>query len=110
MFSAIHLLSWRTVSRPLKRSVRCAHFFNTIEEWRIKELPRRTRVPAAVLLLKINACEVTKNTRHDNRAVAPLPEVEVELVVLNILIARNMILSHVVSITSGRTLSFHQQQ
>jgi hypothetical protein len=93
MFSAIHFLSWLPVSQSLQRSVRCAHVFNKIEDWRIKELAGRTGFPAPVLLLKFKGSEVTKNARHDNRAVAPLPEVEVELVVLNILIATNRVLS-----------------
>jgi hypothetical protein len=93
MFSARHFLSWLPVSQPLQQSVRCAHIFNKIEDWRIKELPGRTGFPAPVLLLKFKGSEVTKNARHDNRAVAPLPEAEVELVVLNILIAANRVLS-----------------
>ena len=65
----------------------CTHVVDTIDDWRIEKLSWRTGFPALVLRLKVKAREVTEHARHSHRAIAPLLEVEIEFIVLDILIS-----------------------
>jgi hypothetical protein len=93
IFFARHFLSCLVISQCINRLLIYTHFLNYVEDGRIKELSGRTGFPAFVLRLEFKASEVAKNTRHRNRAIAPLLEVEFEIVVLNILISCNGTLS-----------------
>jgi len=63
------------------------HIVDTIDDWRIEKMPRRTGFPALILRLEVKAREVTEHARHSHRAIAPLPEIKIEFIVLDILIS-----------------------
>lgn len=89
MFFAMQFLScsifsqWTADSFIHTDSIHCLH------DGGIKELSRWTGLPPLVLGLKVKAREMAQHTRHRNRAVAPLLEMEVEFVVLDVLISRD---------------------
>ena len=63
------------------------HSVDSVEDRRFEKLPWRTGFPASVLRLKLKASEMTQDAGHGDRAVAPLSEVEVKFIVLDILIS-----------------------
>jgi hypothetical protein len=65
----------------------CTHVVDTINDWRIEKLSRRTGFPALILRLKVKAREVTEHARHGHRAIAPLLKTKIEFIVLDILIS-----------------------
>ena len=93
MFSAMPFLSCPIVSGHPPRQDMCTHVFNSIEDSCIEKLPRRAGSPVLVLRLEFEARKMTENAGHGNRAIAPLLEVEVEFVVLDILVACDGMLS-----------------
>jgi hypothetical protein len=71
----------------------CTHVVNTIDDWRIEKLSRRTGFPALVLRLEVKAREVAEHARHSHGTITPLLEIEIEFIVLDILISSDGMLS-----------------
>ena len=87
MFFAMLFLSCSIFSPCLIHLPMCTHVVNTIDDWRIEKLSRRTGLPALVLRLEVKAREVAEHARHSHRAITPLLKIEVEFIVLDILIS-----------------------
>src|SRR5947209_3397474 len=89
MFFAMLFLSCSTFSPCLIHLPMCTYVVNTIDDWRIEKLSRRTGFPALILRLEVKAREVTEHARHSHRAIAPLLKIKIEFIVLDILISRD---------------------
>jgi hypothetical protein len=91
MFFAILFLSCSIFSPRLIHLPMCTHVVNTIDDWRIEKLSRRTGFPALVLRLEVKAREVAEHACHSHGTITPLLEIEIEFIVLDILISCGML-------------------
>jgi hypothetical protein len=72
MFFAMLCLSCSIFSPFLIHLPMYTHVVNTIDDWRIEKLSRRTGFPGPILRLEVEGGEVAKHTRHCHRAIPPL--------------------------------------
>ena len=103
IFFAILFLSYSLVSQYLVNSIMLTHSVDSVENRRFEKLPRRTGFPAFVRRLELKASEMTQDAGHDDRAIAPLLEVEVKFIVLDILISWYGTLSPQSALSKART-------